>query len=157
MRQRMARQAHHAHQVLLDGTLPCRVVELGEQAQGRRAVIVDQDVQAPEVLACTGDDALAIGRGANVGRHGKSASAVLSRDLCNRLRQRVGFSCHHGHVRTLGSKQARDGESDALARPADDRDLATESQIHRGYASRASCGNSVVAFSTKSLRRMSSP
>jgi hypothetical protein len=39
---------------------PRRVIELVEAAERRRAVVVDEDVEAPEVTDGVGNDALAI-------------------------------------------------------------------------------------------------
>src|SRR5450631_3127978 len=156
MWQCVTRQAHHAHQISLDRAFPRRVVELRDQSQRRRTVVVDQDIQTTEVLTCTCDNSLAVGGGPNVGRYGEGTSARLSRDLRHCLCQRFSFSCHHSHVRALGGKQACNGEPDTLARPTDDRDLAAQSEIHCGYFVCASCGNSPAAFSTNSLRKTSS-
>ena len=70
-------QRTDAHQVLIDGPAPGVVVEIGEGAEGRRPVVVDEDVDAAEPLDRPVDDAKAVLGAAHVALHRDDFAARL--------------------------------------------------------------------------------
>jgi hypothetical protein len=109
---------------LLPGLVPRFVVEAHDLAEWRGAVIIDENIELAEMLERLGNDALAIGRFADVGCDGEDlASRLVANDLRRGL-QLLGATRHQRDVRTISREAAGNAVADALARAADDRDLA---------------------------------
>ena len=122
--------AHDAHEVLIDRPAPRMVVEVGEGAERRRAVVVDQDVDAAEPGHGLVDDAKAVFRSADIPLHRDDLAPRLGREPVYRFLERGRAPRRRGDPRAFRGQGAGDRKADPLARPVGDGDPALDPEIH---------------------------
>src|SRR5262249_54761641 len=125
-----AAHADDVHQVLLDGLGPGRVIEADELAQGRRAIVVDEDIDAAEAVDSRLDDPGAIlGTAAIRGNRHDPGAGFLPKLLCGLGETRLA-PCRDDDPGALGRERAGDAVADAHAGATDNRHLAIQSEVH---------------------------
>ena len=102
-----------------------------DQAGGRLAGVVDQDVDAAEAGGDLADHLLAVFLGGDIHREHERVAADLA-DQVRGLGERLGPTRADRDVRALAGQRHGGRASDALAPTGDDRDFAIESQVHDG-------------------------
>ena len=110
--------------------MPRRVVEADEIAERRRAVVVDENVEAAVMRGGHGHDRGAIFGAAAIGRQRQRFEAGLGADFLGSFVQGLFAARGDGELDAFGRQRPRNAEADALARAADDGDLVLEFQVH---------------------------
>src|SRR5208282_812076 len=125
-----AGEAHDAHQVLPYRRFPRPVVEVHDEAERRSAVVIDEDVDAPEAFERLGNDLLVILGAAHVAQYRDDLGTALLAQALGRLSERRIAPRPEDELGTLARERLRDGEADALAGAADDGQLILKPEIH---------------------------
>ena len=127
MRYRGPDTANHAHQILIDRPAPGGIAEIDEGSKRRRAVIIDQYIDAVVVRDRLLDDACAVLRPANIALDGQELPAGLGRQPVPGRAERRLAPRRYGNPYALLREGARDCVTDPLAGAVDDRNLVPSS------------------------------
>jgi len=104
----------------------------GGAGAGRLGGVVDQDVDAAQLVGRAADSGAHRRVVGGVGGQREDPAAVRRRQLLACCLQPDLVAGQQGDVRALPGQRAGDGESDAPAPPGDQRPLAGQLQVHAG-------------------------
>ena len=102
-----------------------------DHAAGRRAGIVDHDVDAAERLDALRDEIPGVGVFAQIGRDGDDLAPGCLGDLLRGGLERLLAARADGDVDAFLGQRQRDALADAFAAAGDQRGLAFELEVHR--------------------------
>src|SRR5438105_569403 len=128
--QRVLEAAYVAHEFQLQALLPRFLIECLDDTAGRRAGVVHQDIDAPEMLVRALDEVARIGFLGEVRRDREHLAAALLANLFRRRVERLLAPRAHRDVAAFARQSARDALADSFAAAGDERDLALELQVH---------------------------
>src|ERR1043166_4039253 len=101
-----------------------------DHAAGRRARVVDHDVDAAERLVRLGDEILRIQVLSEIRRDGDDLAVRLAGNRRGRFLERPGPARADGNVDAFAREAERDAASDPLAPAGHQRGLALKPEIH---------------------------
>jgi len=139
-RQRRLQTPHVAHELELPPLHPGVFVDRLDDAAGRGAGIIDQDVDATEVTRGCGDELLSVLALGEIGGNGQDLPSGFAADLVRRRFERFLAARADRDVRPLARQRAGDALADAETAAGDQRDLARQLQIHESPPDVEECG-----------------
>ena len=129
-RQRVAQTPDVAHEFELQALLPIVFGQVLDDAAGRRAGIVDHDVDAAERLVTLLDEILGVGVLAQVGGNGNDLAIGNARDVLGGGLERLLATCADGDVDAFLRQRQRDALADAFAAARHQSRLALQFEVH---------------------------
>ena len=123
--------AHVAHELELERRLPVLLAEVHQQTTGRRARVVDEDVDALEPADRRVDDLLHVGLAGEIAGHGEHFGAGDLAELGGRRLELALGAGADGDARPFLGEAARHRLADTFAAAGDQRHLAFQTEIHR--------------------------
>src|SRR5205085_3631483 len=130
-RQHVLQAAHIAHELELQALLPVLLRQRLDHAAGRRAGVVHENVDAPELPVGALDEVLRLGFLREVGRDGEHLAAARAPELVRRFIEHVLAARADRDIAAFAHEGERDALADAFAAAGDAGELALQLQIHR--------------------------